>query len=960
MLENVELFATLNKRELEGIARIALRRDAKRGEVIFQQDDVSRDLFILENGQVEISVWNHMRESRPIAQLRPGDLFGEMALFDPHSRRSATARALQNVSLIVIPGKEFEILLKEKPGISFKLLGALSQRLKATNVRVGALPGASSKQGKVITVASPRNAAGKTTFAITAAHLLSKETTSRVLFIDLDLAFADATYFLGVHTVRTILEFSQIARGEISDFDTLRKHLVHNSETLYTLAAPVNIIDGEKLNESDLVQIVQVCRRFFDFIVLDTDSRIDNILLSALDLADRVFFMVDSRDPYAVKSTARYFFGLGKLNLAPNRMTVLATHSVETLNLKGLSGLFKCVVSAQAPVISSYTPQFGETIYQTSPQDAFCSFIRNLLEELLKVEFQQKTEKGFFTRFFSPDSVALATSVEPPANAQENLELPNQGISPAHVRVLLKYIRAAIVAGEIPEAMNNIVRLLELCGTSSPVYLAYGEILVLEGNTSQAVDAFQKALDLDPSNHMAMGLAAIHTADKAALQKAFAMLDEKISLHPEYPDLYKDYGELLLHKGSFAEAEAKFRESLVHNPKYDEAQIRLAEALGHQGKFLEAIEQLLSVREKNAPTFFLLGNYFRAINRLDEALDSFRLVMRTNPAYRDTARLFAELEEYFDKLSQLIDMHLKLLGLHPDHPDLHVKLAQLHCLVGRRADAEMECKQALKLNPNYGGAQKELARIQKMPVFVIEVPQEDFTHAKHPCRDIVCHGFLIELTLGAHAQDSVFRDRIMGYKFHIRNIRTGKTFETMFSATTLESTLNLKASSICPVAECDILVAAIIHPVTRKPIFCMPHLVTEKESPLCRIRLNIEAPIKYIMNDLEVFMPVRHFLVTYDQYGLPEAESKIDYDYKAFFTIQRTAYKVPGQISPDEPQKWCFVFSSTDHEDVVQSGDILTLQVLNQAGKEIYHSDFTVTPEEIMAFTKQIGIGTSS
>lgn len=203
MLEQIDLFSSLSTKELRDIEQIALTRSVLRGEVIFSQGDFARDLFLVQNGQVEILLKDYKQDLKQVAVMRNGDFFGEMALFDKDSVRSATARALQNSTLIIIPGTGFERLLQEKPSISFKLLNALSKRLKDTSQK--AVAGSSSivtagtpTEARIITVASPRNGTGKSIFATTLAQILAHETSRRVLLIDLDFSFADSTYLLGI------------------------------------------------------------------------------------------------------------------------------------------------------------------------------------------------------------------------------------------------------------------------------------------------------------------------------------------------------------------------------------------------------------------------------------------------------------------------------------------------------------------------------------------------------------------------------------------------------------------------------------------------------------------------------------------------------------------------------------------------------------------------------------------
>lgn len=95
MLKNFEIFRGLTDAELEDIACIVQTVTFPRGAIIFNQGDVFSDFFIIESGQVEISVKDPFHERKILTILRNHDFFGEMGLFDRNAIRSATAKALQ-------------------------------------------------------------------------------------------------------------------------------------------------------------------------------------------------------------------------------------------------------------------------------------------------------------------------------------------------------------------------------------------------------------------------------------------------------------------------------------------------------------------------------------------------------------------------------------------------------------------------------------------------------------------------------------------------------------------------------------------------------------------------------------------------------------------------------------------------------------------------------------------------
>ncbi len=101
------------------------------GETIFREGEPSRSAYAIVEGDVELT-----KESEKgrvtLAILKPGEMLGEMGIFD-QSPRSATARAVGNVTVNKIGRDEFLESLKEEPDAAFRFIGKLVERLRTTN-----------------------------------------------------------------------------------------------------------------------------------------------------------------------------------------------------------------------------------------------------------------------------------------------------------------------------------------------------------------------------------------------------------------------------------------------------------------------------------------------------------------------------------------------------------------------------------------------------------------------------------------------------------------------------------------------------------------------------------------------------------------------------------------------------------------------------------------------------------
>jgi CRP/FNR family transcriptional regulator len=135
LLHRVPVFSTLGQEELARVAEVAVPRRFDAGEVVFREGDESDTCYIVRSGHTRATRAHADGRSITLANFGPGDIFGELAMFDDE-RRSATVEALENTEAIAILGGDMRRLLREHPDIAVKLISALGRRLRETNERL--------------------------------------------------------------------------------------------------------------------------------------------------------------------------------------------------------------------------------------------------------------------------------------------------------------------------------------------------------------------------------------------------------------------------------------------------------------------------------------------------------------------------------------------------------------------------------------------------------------------------------------------------------------------------------------------------------------------------------------------------------------------------------------------------------------------------------------------------------
>jgi CRP/FNR family transcriptional regulator len=135
LLEAVPAFRELGREELEAVAAVAMPRRFAGGEVVFHEGDDSDTCYIVRSGHARAMREHTGGRQLTLATFGPGDIFGELAMFDDELR-SATVEALDDLEVLAILGGDMRRLMHEHATIAVKLAVSLVRRLRGANERL--------------------------------------------------------------------------------------------------------------------------------------------------------------------------------------------------------------------------------------------------------------------------------------------------------------------------------------------------------------------------------------------------------------------------------------------------------------------------------------------------------------------------------------------------------------------------------------------------------------------------------------------------------------------------------------------------------------------------------------------------------------------------------------------------------------------------------------------------------
>jgi pilus assembly protein CpaE len=200
-----------------------------------------------------------------------------------------------------------------------------------------AMAGRGRAGGKLLLVFSPKGGTGCTTVACNLAIALHKVTSGKVALVDGSLQFGDVEAMLNLQGNRTFTDVIQ--RLDELDSDLLNAFLAPHASGIQALAAPSSPEMSDTIRSRDLKKVLSILVQELDYVVLDTWSYLDDIVLAAMDQADRVLLVLTPEIP-AIKGAKQFLeiaealsYPMGQIDLILNK--VIARDGIRAEQLEG-------------------------------------------------------------------------------------------------------------------------------------------------------------------------------------------------------------------------------------------------------------------------------------------------------------------------------------------------------------------------------------------------------------------------------------------------------------------------------------------------------------------------------------------------------------------------------------------------------------------------------------------------
>jgi CRP/FNR family transcriptional regulator, cyclic AMP receptor protein len=138
VLRQAPMFASLDDAEATALRSTMHAVRLRRGEVLFREGDAGDELYVVIDGKVKMGRTSSDGRENLLSVLGPGQMFGELSLFDP-GPRSSTVTAVTDADLLALGQDQLLSWLTGRPEVARGLLLQLASRLRGLNDQVADL-----------------------------------------------------------------------------------------------------------------------------------------------------------------------------------------------------------------------------------------------------------------------------------------------------------------------------------------------------------------------------------------------------------------------------------------------------------------------------------------------------------------------------------------------------------------------------------------------------------------------------------------------------------------------------------------------------------------------------------------------------------------------------------------------------------------------------------------------------
>jgi len=275
--------------------------------------------------------------------------------------------------------------------------------------------------------------------------------------------------------------------------------------------------------------------------------------------------------------------------------------------------------------------------------------------------------------------------------------------SDKQISVLLGLLNAK----EMIKAEQFCSQLLHVHPHSLVLLNIYGAVLKEQGRLQEAVESFDKAIQLKPDYVEAYYNRGVLFQELGKLEKAKQSYDQAIQLKHDYTEAYNNCGVALQDLGQFREAMSYFDQAIRQNSDYAQAYNNRGVTLKGLGRLEEAMQncdKAIQIKPDYTEAYINRGNVFKEMQLLEPALNSYNKAKQLNPDFALAFNNCGVTLKELGRMEEAVHNYNKAIQIKSDYAEAYNNLGAVLQETGKLKSALRNCDKAIELKPDYAEA----------------------------------------------------------------------------------------------------------------------------------------------------------------------------------------------------------------------------------------------------------------
>jgi protein O-GlcNAc transferase len=257
-----------------------------------------------------------------------------------------------------------------------------------------------------------------------------------------------------------------------------------------------------------------------------------------------------------------------------------------------------------------------------------------------------------------------------------------------------------VAADQLPAAVANLHRLLQLRESDAAVHRRLGNALLAQGLVESAVASYRRALDIEPGSargHGNLGQALMRLRSVQAAESEFR---RAIELDPSYAIAHNNLGNIHQQRRNFEQALACYQRALALDARLLEAHHNCANALLQLNRPTEALEyydRVVELRPASVDVWWHRGNALSKLKRFEDAVESYERGLQIRPEHAALLSNCASALLRVNRPEQALEYCQRALKLEHGMPEAFNNLAGALRALHRFEEAQTACERSLAL-----------------------------------------------------------------------------------------------------------------------------------------------------------------------------------------------------------------------------------------------------------------------